>query len=175
MVAHGVPLGEEQGGAVAGGVDAFAGDLVVETFDVRVVNTQEDVRVRLVGKDARPDDASMKALKHAFRAFPDDAEGPLDPALVEVLHQIAKATGARVDVVSAYRKPRHRWDKNYHVRGQAADVRVPNVPTWKLVRLVKKLGVKGVGNYPTSAFVHVDTRDVPYTWTDWSGPSRPSK
>jgi uncharacterized protein YcbK (DUF882 family) len=49
------------------------------------------------------------------------------------------------------------------------------VPPWKLVRLVKKLGVKGVGNYPTSQFVHVDTRDEAFTWTDWSGPSARAK
>ena len=174
IVAHGAPLGE-QPATIAGAVDAFPNDELAETFDVHVVNTQEDVRVRVIGKDARPDDASMAALVHALRSFPDDKEGPIDPALVEVLHQIAKATGQRVEVVSACRRPRHRWDHNYHVRGQAADVRVPGVPTWKLVRLVKKLGVKGVGNYPTSAFVPVDTRDVPYTWTDWSGPGKAGK
>ena len=39
--------------------------------------------------------------------------------------------------------------------------------------LVYAMGVKGVGYYPTSQFVHVDVRDTKSHWTDYSG--RPSE
>lgn len=170
IVAHGPPP-EERANGVVGAALAAPGDVHVETFDVVVVNTEERATVRCTGVPAHADAESLARLRHLLRALPSDKEGPFDPALADVLLAIAQRTGGPIEVVSGYRVPRNRWDHNYHVRGQAADVRVPGVPTWKLVRLVKKLGVRGVGNYPTSAFVHVDTRDEPFSWTDWSGPS----
>jgi len=36
----------------------------------------------------------------------------------------------------------------------------------------RKLGVRGVGWYPTTNMIHVDTRDEDWFWTDWSGPGQ---
>ncbi len=171
ITAHGAMIGEhanEEHVAVLAPPD----DVAVETFDVIMVNTQERATIRLVGKPGRPDPDSQTQLKHLLRAFPSDKEGPLDLGLVDILASIAKQTGEAIEIVSGYRLPKHRWDRNYHVRGRAADIRVRGVPVWKLLRMVKKMGVKGVGYYPTSGFVHVDTRDEPFSWTDWGGPSK---
>jgi len=169
--AHGAMEGELSNGPM-GAIPAPADDSVVESFDLIMVNTQERGTIHLFGRGSRPDAESIATFKHLMRAYPFEKEGPVNLPLIETLHQIAKATGAPIELVSGYRLPQHRWDHNYHVRGQAADIRVPGVPTYKLVRLAKKLGVLGVGNYPTSAFVHVDTRDTLFYWTDWSGPGR---
>ena len=53
--------------------------------------------------------------------------------------------------------------RSYHIRGQAADIYMPDVPLAKLraAALVRQVG--GVGYYPRSAkhgFVHVDTGKV---------------
>ncbi len=171
ITAHGAPIEEQSNGDHAV-VLAPPDDVTVETFDVVMVNTQERATIRLVGKPSHPDAESIATLKHLLRAFPFDKEGPLDPELADVLAKIAHETHEVIEIVSGYRLPKHRWDHNYHVRGQAADIRVRGMPVWKLRSLVKKLGVNGIGYYPTSGFVHVDTRDVPYQWTDWSGPSK---
>ncbi|HTA19603.1 MAG TPA: hypothetical protein VK989_09945, partial [Polyangia bacterium] len=33
--------------------------------------------------------------------------------------------------------------------------------------LARAMGVKGIGYYPVSQFVHVDVRDQPQEWTDY--------
>ncbi len=44
-----------------------------------------------------------------------------------------------------------------HLRGRAADIRVPGVPTEYLARLGLYLSGGGVGFYPARGFVHVDS------------------
>jgi uncharacterized protein YcbK (DUF882 family) len=171
IVAHGAPIDEHANDEHAA-ILAPPDDAVVETFDVIMVNTQERSTIRLVGKPGKPDAESLAKLKHLMRAFPIEKEGPFDPELVPIFSAIAKQTNEPIEIVSGYRLAKNRWDHNYHVRGQAADIRVRGVPVWKLLRMVRKLGVKGVGYYPTSGFVHVDTRDEPFSWTDWTGPSK---
>jgi uncharacterized protein YcbK (DUF882 family) len=44
-----------------------------------------------------------------------------------------------------------------HLEGRAIDVRLAGRPTEELARLARRLGRGGVGFYPASDFVHVDT------------------
>lgn len=171
IVAHGAPI-EEHANDEHVAILAPPDDAIVDTFDVIMINTQERATIRLVGKPGKPDAESLAKLKHLMRSFPIEKEGPFDPELVPIMASIAQQTNEAIEIVSGYRLPKHRWDRNYHVRGQAVDIRVRGVPVWKLLRMVKKLGVKGVGYYPTSGFVHVDTRDEPYSWVDYTGPSK---
>lgn len=143
------------------------------SFEIRAINTDERVSVRMVRGE--PDAASMAALRHLFRCNRTQTERDPDPRLVQLLAKVAERTSKPVEVVSAYRAPEHARDANYHARGMAADIRVPDLPTRDLLALAKELGAPGRGYYPATKMVHVDVRDVPYAWTDWSGPSRPRK
>src|SRR5258708_29834209 len=149
ITAHGAPI-EEHANEDHFAVRAQPDDIAVERFDVIMVNTQERETIRLVGKPGRADTESQAKLKRLLRAFPFEKEGPLDAGLVDIFASIAKQTGEAIEIVSAYRLPKYRFDHNYHVRGQAADIRVRGVPVWKLLRMVRKMGVKGIGYYPTS-------------------------
>jgi uncharacterized protein YcbK (DUF882 family) len=143
---------------------------LTRAFEVRAINTDERVTVRLVRGE--PDAASMASLRHLLRCHRTQRERDPDPRLVKVLARVAERTGKPVEVVSAYRAPEHARDENFHTRGMAADIRVPDVSTRELLALAKELGVPGRGYYPASKMIHVDVRDVPYSWTDWSGPSK---
>ena len=142
-----------------------------ERFTVEVVNTGKTVDVVLAGPAGEPDEASYRSLRHELRSN-SGAESPLDPRLIEVLHQVAKRTGGSVQVLSAFRPPKSPGDRNYHTRGMAADIRVAGMSAVKLRELARSLGVPGIGYYPTSHFVHVDMRDKPFQWTDTSGPGQ---
>lgn len=155
-------------GAGAAVRDEAAKDL---SFSLEAINIRETVLVRCPGPSFEPDADSFARAQHLLRAVYPDKEGKIDPKLLIILRDIAQATGGKIQVISAYRRPGWRGDHNFHVRGQAADIRVPGVSTRKLRDLAKSLGVKGVGYYPTSQMVHVDAREEPYFWTDWSGPS----
>jgi uncharacterized protein YcbK (DUF882 family) len=140
-----------------------------EHFTVEISNTGKVIEVHLGGPAGEPDEESYRALRHELRCQRSGAENPVDPRLIEILHQISLSTGQRIQVVSAFRSPGKIGDFNYHVRGMAADIRVPGVSTEDLRDLAKSLGATGVGYYPTVQFVHVDVRGTPYFWTDTSG------
>jgi uncharacterized protein YcbK (DUF882 family) len=72
-----------------------------------------------------------------------------------------------VEVVSGYRTPQtNRMLRrtmsgvalhSYHTKGQAIDLRIPGVPLDDLWAMAVDIGKGGVGFYPDSNFVHVDT------------------
>ena len=96
----------------------------------------------------------------------------MDPALFDVLFELKQATGTRepFQVISAYRSPetnemlRKRSSgvakNSYHVRGQAIDVRLGDIPTDTLRDVALNLKRGGVGYYKNSNFVHVDTGPI---------------
>jgi len=77
-------------------------------------------------------------------------------------------------VISGYRSPatnaalRKKGSgvarKSFHTRGMAVDLRIKGVPLRQLYRAAVALKKGGVGIYPSSGFIHVDTGPVRY-WT----------
>jgi uncharacterized protein YcbK (DUF882 family) len=143
---------------------------VVTTFEIHSANTLESVTVRYV--DDVLDPTSKQQLDHLMRCLRTDSAKPIDPRLIDALRGIAKEVDAPLWLVSAYRAPQSWRDHNFHNRAQAADIRVEGMPAWKLRKIARSLGVKGVGWYPTTNMIHVDVRDEEYFWTDWSGPGQ---
>ena len=80
--------------------------------------------------------------------------------------------GGSVEVLSAYRSPAtNAWlasvirgvaDDSQHMNGNAMDIRIPGVPVFQLRQVAGSLGMGGVGFYPRSGFVHIDTGPVRY-------------
>ncbi len=141
---------------------------VVSTFEIHAANTLEVVTVRYV--DDTLDPASKQQLDYLMRCLRTDTVKPIDPRLIDTLRLVAREVDRPLWLVSGYRAPERYSDHNFHTRAQAADIRVENMSAYKLRMLAKKLGVRGVGWYPTTNMIHVDVRDDPYFWVDWSGP-----
>jgi uncharacterized protein YcbK (DUF882 family) len=55
--------------------------------------------------------------------------------------------------------------RSYHMKGQAADIRISGVSPRQLVRMARSMKMGGVGYYPRSGFIHVDTGPV----RSWGG------
>jgi uncharacterized protein YcbK (DUF882 family) len=142
----------------------------LRSFTIRSVNTGEAVTVAMTNDGPEPE--SARALAHLARCLRTQSEHELDPRLVIVLADIAQETGGDIELVSAYRAPKNGRDHNFHTQGMAADIRVKGTRAWDLRKTASALAVPGLGYYPTTKMIHVDVRDVPYRWTDWSGPSR---
>ncbi|WP_238442571.1 DUF882 domain-containing protein [Desulforamulus reducens] len=53
---------------------------------------------------------------------------------------------------------------SYHIKGMAADIRVPGLVVAELGRLAEQAGFEGIGTYPTQVFVHVDIRYNSARW-----------
>jgi len=93
----------------------------------------------------------------------------IDPGLLDLLHGLASMTRTTraIQVISGYRSPatnemlRHRSEGvaagSLHMKGQAIDIRLADVPLASLRGAALEARRGGVGYYPASDFVHVDT------------------
>jgi len=99
-----------------------------------------------------------------------------DPHVFDILSDLAASVGhpdAEIDIICGYRTP---WSNEFlrarsagvaknsqHMQAHAIDIRIPGVDTLSLRDAALALGRGGVGYYPRSGFVHVDTGRV-RTW-----------
>jgi hypothetical protein len=74
-----------------------------------------------------------------------------------------------VHLISGIRRDR---GGSRHSHGLAADVVFPGVDDEELAAYFRAQGFVGVGTYPRSGFVHIDTRDKSYFWIDGSSPHK---
>lgn len=78
-------------------------------------------------------------------------------------HHIVINSGYRTQAHNARLKGAAK--ESEHVKGNAADIRIPGLGTDALKRLARAIGVGGVGFYPVGEFVHVDVGRV----REWRG------
>lgn len=114
-------------------------------------------------------------LERAARFLADRRTGsvfPVDPRLLDLVYKIQRRFDAPlVRVVSGYRMP-HGRSKSNHGYGRAIDIVIPGATDEDVASFARGLGFVGVGIYPSSGFVHIDSRPKSYFWVDRSGPGR---
>lgn len=118
---------------------------------------------------------SASELERAARFLADRRTGgsfPTDPRLLDLVYRVARHFDAPViRVISGYRMP-HGHSKSNHGHGRAIDIVVPGASDDEVASFARGLGFVGVGIYPSSGFIHIDTRSKSYFWVDRSGPGR---
>jgi uncharacterized protein YcbK (DUF882 family) len=114
----------------------------------------------------------LRAIDHVLRDFRTGDVYPIDPALLDLLYRLRLVMDhdGPISVISGYRCPAtnamlaarsKRVAKNsYHVRGMAIDFRLPGRRLATVRTSAMALASGGVGYYPDSDFVHVDTGPV---------------
>ncbi len=118
------------------------------------------------GAAGRPDDAALRALAHFFRDWHQEATGPIDTALLDILSELQRrADGRCIDLTCGFRTQRTNRSvggerDSLHLSGRAADIRIPGIPTSRLYRTLLQMEPGGVGLYAHQGFCHVDTGDV---------------
>ena len=90
------------------------------------------------------------------------------PRLLQLVAE--KFPGRRIEVVSGQRTVNKSGNESHHCKGEAIDFRVAGIPREKLVKFLRTVDRVGVGYYPNSVFVHMDTRDENAYWVDYSKP-----
>jgi uncharacterized protein YcbK (DUF882 family) len=115
---------------------------------------------------------SMARLNYFMRDWRTDDVIDIDPGLLDILYVLQQRTGSRerLHLVSGYRSPQSNAylaarsrgvaRNSYHMYGRAADITLPDYNLAGLRRLALSLEAGGVGYYPRSDFVHVDTGPV---------------
>jgi uncharacterized protein YcbK (DUF882 family) len=117
---------------------------------------------------------ALDKLNHFLRDWREGAETEMDPQLFDVLWHTQMHVGfsGAIEVLSAYRSPTtNAWlasvsrgvaSDSQHMNGNAMDISMPGVPVFKIRQVARSLGMGGVGFYPRSGFVHIDTGPVRY-------------
>lgn len=138
----------------------------------RHLHTDEKIKVTYRVDDRYQRDALDK-LNHFLRDFRTSDIAMIDPKLFDLLYDINRRLGrpdGSFEIVSAYRSPRtnamlrktsRRVARNsLHMSGKALDIRFSSASTARIRDAAISLRRGGVGFYPRSDFVHVDTGSV---------------
>lgn len=118
---------------------------------------------------------ALQEINHILRDFRVNEIKPIDPKLLDLLHELGGTleTDQPFHIISGYRSPqtnsllRERGGSrtgvashSLHMDGKAIDIRLPGVNLDHLRAAARSLKLGGVGYYPSSNFVHVDTGRV---------------
>lgn len=137
------------------------------------VNSSETLSVTYWSDGAYHRDALDK-LNLFLRDSKNADKTEMDPLVFDVLWHTMQQTGygGTVEVLSAFRSPEtNAWlasvsrgvaRDSQHMNGNALDIRFPGVPVFKIRQAARSLNMGGVGFYPRSGFVHLDTGPVRY-------------
>jgi len=115
---------------------------------------------------------AVNRISHIMRDYRTGEIKPVDPGLLDLLHLIVMQARphAPISIISGYRSPRTNAalrrvtagvaPKSLHMEGRAIDIRIPGCRTTALRQQAINLRRGGVGYYPESDFVHLDTGPV---------------
>ena len=138
------------------------------SLDLVNVNSGESLSVTYWSDGTYRRDALDK-LNHFLRDTRDNAQTEMDPLLFDVLWHTTRLVGfgGTIEVLSAYRSPTtNAWlasvsrgvaSDSQHINGNAMDIRFPGVQVLRIRQAARSLNMGGVGFYPRSGFVHIDT------------------
>jgi len=148
-----------------------------EPRHLRLYHTHTEERIDVVYRIG--DAYQLEAEKQLDQFLRDHRTGEVkhyDPRVFDILSDLTTAVGrpgAEIEIICGYRTP---WSNEFlrsksagvaknslHMQAHAIDIRIPGVETLALRNAALALGRGGVGYYPRSGFVHVDTGRV-RTW-----------
>lgn len=119
--------------------------------------------------------AELLKIDHLFRDWRANEAIRIDHRLIDTLHnlQVRRAAFGEIELLSGYRTEQtNRWlrsrsrgvaTRSLHMVGKAVDMRIAGQPLLEVRRTAVALRAGGVGYYPRSNFVHIDTGAV-RTW-----------
>lgn len=99
------------------------------------------------------------------------------PRLAAMLYLVGQHYDQPIHIISGYRiAGLHASRGSRHGTAAAVDIRVPGVSAQALTaHLERSFRPVGLGFYTQTGFVHLDDRDISYSWIDSSRPGRASR
>ena len=115
---------------------------------------------------------AFERLNFVLRDFRTGEVFPMDPRVIDIMSLVQRKAGQRrpLEILSGYRSPKTNANlrrastgvakNSFHMYGQALDMHIKGFSTRNLRNIAMNLKAGGVGYYPKSDFVHVDTGTV---------------
>ncbi|XYJ10074.1 DUF882 domain-containing protein [Telluria sp. B2] len=117
---------------------------------------------------------ALQDINKVLRDHRNNQIAPIDPQLLVLLNEVSTKFGNNqlVHVISGYRSPESNAKlranstgvakHSMHMDGKAIDIRLPGKDLAQLRKAAMAMRGGGVGYYPDSQFVHMDTGRVRY-------------
>jgi len=141
------------------------------TISFHHVHTKEDLTVTYK-RNGRYDEEALKQINNVLRDWREQEPTKMDPQVIDLLWEVHREVGAKapISIICGYRSPgtnamlRKRSSGvaklSQHMNGKAIDFFIPGVPLEELQAAGLRAQRGGVGIYPGSNFVHMDTGSV---------------
>lgn len=135
-------------------------------------HTCERLDVPLRDGEGGYDPKALSAVNRFFRCHYTQEVAPIDVRVIEFLETVAGKVGEsrRIHIVSGYRSRAYNErlvregrgvsPRSLHLSGMAIDFRIPGVSSKVVAQTALSLRAGGVGFYPASDFVHIDSGRV---------------
>jgi uncharacterized protein YcbK (DUF882 family) len=136
-------------------------------------NTHTSEKLDVIYRDGfgKYDSGAIEEINHFMRCHYTQKVFPMDIRVIEFVNWVHKRVGGNyeIQVVSGYRSPEYNQilmkeggvaKNSLHLLGKAIDIRIPGVGIDNIRETAMKLEYGGVGYYPKSGFVHLDSGDV---------------
>jgi uncharacterized protein YcbK (DUF882 family) len=139
--------------------------------ELALYNTHTAERLAVTYRDraGRYDPQALGALDRLLRCHATGKVIAMDVRVIEFLNLVEKRLGGglEIHVISGFRAPEYNArlvragrgvaERSLHTVGRAIDVRLPAVDLRAVWRTAVRLERGGVGYYPRSGFVHLDS------------------
>ncbi|WP_316860684.1 DUF882 domain-containing protein [uncultured Cohaesibacter sp.] len=134
-------------------------------------HTKESAKI-VYKRDGKFDADGLRKLNQFLRDWRRNEKTEMDPSLFDLIWQVYRDTGAKqpITVFSGYRSPATNnmlrskskgvAKNSRHTMGMAMDFYLPGVPLDRIRTVGLKMQAGGVGYYPGSRFIHIDTGSV---------------
>lgn len=155
--------------------NSYRNGVMHRTLSLQNMTTGDSLDVTYFEKGQYLPDA-MDEISYLYRDHLTDEMHPIDPALLDQLHDLQATLGVgnrSIHVICGYRSPytnahlrqhsRGVAKNSLHMQGRAIDIRIPGVDSTNIRDAALSMARGGVGYYPGSNFVHLDTGNF-RTW-----------
>ena len=131
--------------------------------------TDERLEVTYRNEEGEYDLEALDDVNHILRCHATGEVSQIDVRVLEHVNLVQKKLGGdrEIHIISGYRSPEYnarlvragrRAAKNsLHMQGQAIDLQIPGLHPKVIRQAALELGYGGVGYYPRSKFVHLDS------------------
>ncbi len=153
---------------------AFARKMIPEGLTegrLALYNIHTDERLKVTYRDpwGEYDPQALEALDYLLRCHYTQKVKEMDISVIEFLNAVDKSLGGdnEIHIISGYRSPEYNEllirqghgvaRHSLHLSGKAVDIYIPRVGLDTLRESAIGLGYGGVGYYPVSGFVHIDS------------------
>jgi uncharacterized protein YcbK (DUF882 family) len=133
------------------------------------IHTEEKLTVTYRKESGDYDAEALKALNWILRCHYTNLVANIDIAVLEIVNLVGRIAGGdrMIHVISGFRSSAYNQllareghgvaKHSLHMLGKAIDFRIPAVDLFNIRETAMKLHLGGVGYYPKSDFVHLDS------------------